>query len=102
METASINSANQNRHEVVGKMNFATVPCLLSQSSEKFRAVDVEINFDLAGVAHADSAGLALLLEWCRLAKVAKKKINFVNVPGQLLNLTKVSGLSHILELTGQ
>jgi len=59
METASINSENENRHEVVGKMIFATVPCLLSQSSEKFKTVNVEIIFDLAGVVHADSAGLA-------------------------------------------
>jgi len=102
METASINSVNENRHEVAGKMIFATVPCLLSQSGEKFKTVNVDIIFDLAGVVHADSAGLALLLEWCRLARIAKKKIKFVKVPGQLLKLTEVSGLSHILDLTGE
>lgn len=102
METASINSVNENRHEVVGKMIFATVPCLLSQSSEKFKTVNEEIIFDLAGIIHADSAGLALLLEWSRLAGIAKRKIKFVNVPGQLLKLTEVSGLNHILTLTGE
>ena len=102
METSSINTVNENRHEVVGKMNFSTVPDLLKQSGEKFNVTGTEIIFDLAGVIHADSAGLALLLEWCRLAGIAKKKIKFVKVPGQLLKLTEVSGLSHILALTGE
>ncbi len=102
MESSSINSVNENRHKVVGKMIFATVPDLLNQSGEKFNVPGTEIIFDLAGVVHADSAGLALLVEWCRLAGIAQKKIKFVKVPSQLLNLTKVSGLNHILALTGE
>lgn len=100
MDTSSINSVNENRYEVIGKMTFATVPELLNQSKEKFSSTGTEITFDLAKVKHADSAGLALMLEWLRLAKVAEKNIKFVKIPAQLLNLTEITGLSHILTLT--
>lgn len=100
MDVSSINSVNENQYEVIGKMTFATVPELLNKSKEKFDTAGAEIIFDLNKVKHADSAGLALMLEWLRLAKVADKNIKFVKIPPQLLNLTEITGLSHILTLT--
>jgi phospholipid transport system transporter-binding protein len=97
MDASSVNSVSENLYEVVGKMTFTTVPGLLKQSKEKFDSTGAEVVFDLAKVRHADSAGLALMLEWLRLAKVKEKKIKFVKIPAQLLNLTEITGLSNIL-----
>lgn len=97
MADSSINSVNESRHEVIGKMTFTTVPDLLKHSKTKFDAAGTEIIFDLEKVKHVDSAGLALMLELLRLAKNANKNIKFVKIPPQLQNLTEITGLSQII-----
>jgi phospholipid transport system transporter-binding protein len=87
-------------YEVVGRMTFETVPGLLNQSKANFSSVKSELVFDLEKVVHADSAGLALMLEWLRLASLANKTATFVKTPPQLLNLIEITGLSSILTLS--
>jgi phospholipid transport system transporter-binding protein len=57
------------------------------------------LRVDLAGVTRADSAGLALLVEWLRESEIAGNSIEFVNVPAQLLSIARVCGLDDILAL---
>ena len=58
-----------------------------------------QITVDLKGVTRADSAGLALLVEWLRESENAGNSIEFVNVPTQLLSIARVCGLEEILSL---
>ncbi len=51
---------------------------------------------DLAKVDNADSAGLALLVEWIRQSKKQAKAISFENIPEQLTALAKLSGFNNI------
>jgi phospholipid transport system transporter-binding protein len=51
-------------------------------------------------VTRADSAGLALLIEFLRTAGHAGNSVHFVNVPEQLLSIARVSGLESILSLS--
>ncbi len=51
-----------------------------------------EICIDLQKIAVADSAGLALLVEWIKHSKHYATKLTFKNVPQQLLTLAKLSG----------
>ena len=62
-------------------------------SSFAFLAASKEITLDLGKVGNADSAGLALMLEWIKHARSKRVQLRFINVPGQLLNLAKLSGL---------
>ena len=54
----------------------------------------------LKGVTRADSAGLALLLEWLRRSERAGCSISFVNVPEQLMSIARICGLEGILPLS--
>ena len=81
---------------VEGELSFATAPALATppwpQSGEP-------VTVDLAGVRRADSAGLALLLEWARAARRQGRPIRFVHTPEQLKSLARVTGVDAILAL---
>jgi phospholipid transport system transporter-binding protein len=83
---------------VSGELGFATVPGLLSSTARSMRG-EGAIEVDLAGVTRADSAGLALLIEWTAASDRVGRKIRFIHVPAQLLSIARVCGLEEILPL---
>ncbi|MGE0371222.1 MAG: lipid asymmetry maintenance protein MlaB [Gammaproteobacteria bacterium] len=82
---------------VSGELNFATVPALLERGAALLAAGGGRIRLDLGGVTRADSAGLALLIEWLRLARSRRASLEIVNMPAQLRAIARVSGLDGIL-----
>jgi phospholipid transport system transporter-binding protein len=81
-------------------MTFETVVSLLQQSAETLAAADAA-EIDLAQVTEADSAGLALLIEWKRLARQKNGTITFRNVPRQLVALASISEVNKLLGVEG-
>ena len=81
---------------VSGALTFETVPALAHDSASVLSGGG-DINLDLQGISHADSAGLALLIEWMRTARAQEKGIVFKNVPPQMLAMATMSGLENIL-----
>ncbi|MCK7579441.1 MAG: STAS domain-containing protein [Chromatiales bacterium] len=57
---------------------------------------------DLAQVERADSAGLALMIEWLKRAQVAGCKLRFANIPVQVQTLIRVNGLQAALPNHGE
>ena len=60
------------------------------------------LELDLSGVERADSAGLALLLEWKRLTQGRGQPLRLRNIPRQLRNLALVSGVDAMLGMEGE
>jgi len=54
---------------------------------------------DFKEVTKCDSAALALLTAWKRMAKQNNRQIQFANLPAQLMDLAKLSNLDKILML---
>jgi len=81
---------------LVGELSFDTVPNLVERGEELFDGSPV-LCIDLSGVDRADSAGLALLIEWTRSAREEGKQIRFVNIPAQMRDIARVSGLDNVL-----
>ena len=81
-----------------GELDFASVPLVLQHAGVNMLGKE-QITVDLKGITRADSAGLALLVEWLRESESAGNSIKFVNVPAQLLSIARVSGLEEILSL---
>lgn len=88
------------RFQVTGEMIFATVPALAARSGALFADAG-EVTIDLGAVERADSAGLALLVEWLRQARSADRALRFSRVPEQMLAIARVSGLEAVLPLDG-
>jgi phospholipid transport system transporter-binding protein len=96
LSRAKLESLGGGRFRVSGVLDATTVGELLKQSKDRFSNLD-RLDVDLAGVSEGDSSGLALLLEWLRLAKESQRQINFANVPGQISALARISEVDELL-----
>ncbi len=85
---------------VSGALTFDSVPALYNDSKGWF-AAGSELVIDLVQVERADSAGLALMVEWLRLARLADCRLRFANIPVQVQTLIRVNGLQDALLDTG-
>lgn len=81
-----------------GELGFSSVSAVLEHAGVNMLAKK-QLTVDLKDVTRADSAGLALLVEWLRESELAGNSIEFVNVPAQLLSIARVCGLDDILSL---
>lgn len=81
---------------VEGDLNFTSVNHVWKNSLPLLDQCP-RLVFDLSRVTSANSAGLALLLEWMRYAKSRNKAIQFDHLPDQLLSIAKVSGIIEML-----
>jgi len=79
---------SQGSYFVEGDMTFLTLNKI---NTFNFPSSAKEILIDLDKVLHADSAGLALIIEWIKQSKQQDTALKFKNVPHQLLTLAKLS-----------
>ncbi|HZF27054.1 MAG TPA: STAS domain-containing protein [Steroidobacteraceae bacterium] len=84
------------RFAIRGVFGFATVSSILERSHALFEDVEV-IKVDFSGVSDADSAGLALLLEWVSWAKFAEREMRFFDIPPQIQAVARISEVEGIL-----
>ena len=83
---------------VEGELNFASVPALYERAIDLFAGCP-KIALDLSGVTRANSAGLALLLEWQGRARRAGLSFTLQNLPAGLIDLAHISELEEVLPL---
>ncbi len=84
------------RFHVEGEMTFATAKQLLSQSEDYFtKPMDLEIN--LSRVTAADSAGLALLLEWKARVGEAGKLLVVEGLPEAMQSIAHLCCIEPLL-----
>ncbi len=80
--------------KVTGEFTFSNI----SQDTVKSLPLGASIKhlvIDLSDITKADSAGLALMIEWIKHSKKSRIKICFQNIPDQLLALAKLSGFDN-------
>ncbi len=82
---------------VEGPLTYATVPAL-AREHPSHPATSIALD----GVTHADSAGLALLLEWLRTAGEAGESLTFHDLPEQFISIAQVSNLADLLPTADQ
>ncbi|MES9829335.1 MAG: STAS domain-containing protein [Candidatus Thiodiazotropha sp.] len=85
------------RFHVQGEMTFSSVKELLLHSNKLFSAVE-ELEVDLSRVDHADSAGLALVLEWMAQAAERNARIVFTGVPESMVSIARLCQVESLLE----
>ena len=91
------------RYRLSGELGFSTVDALLKTSVKQFSSQsETSISVDLGQVKHTDSAGLALLIEWLKLAARFNKTLSYCNLPKQLISMAQAMGLDELLESHSQ
>jgi phospholipid transport system transporter-binding protein len=89
-------AAGSGRFELSGDVGFADAARLLAEGDTAFASLE-RVEVDLAGVARADSAGLALLLEWSLSARAAGRAIRYQNIPPAVSSLAGISEVEELL-----
>lgn len=84
---------------LTGDLSFETVPAVLAQTEQYAARADLpeRLTIDFAGVTGVDSAAVALLLEWRRLAAARGKALDFANLPANLLALAELYGVAELI-----
>ncbi|MEN8177104.1 MAG: STAS domain-containing protein [Pseudomonadota bacterium] len=94
---AKIDKEEESRFRVSGDMTFATTRKLLADSRALFQK-NKNLNLNLADVNHADSAGLALVLEWIAEAEQMGGEISIEGMPESLLAIAKLCQMEETLK----
>jgi len=95
-EKPQLESLGEGRFRVGGLLDATTVTRLLEDGQTRFHGVS-DVIVDLGGVTESDSSGLALLLEWLRLARKGNQRIRFEHVPQQIIALARISEVDDLL-----
>lgn len=87
------------RYEITGRLTFQTVPLFFTHTQEILGTGNSPVTVDLGGVTLADSAGIALLVEWRQRARAAGGTLVFANIPEQVRKIIHVSGLQQAFDI---
>lgn len=100
MSGARLVTAGTGRLRVEGTLDFSTVNALVAEAGALFPAQGT-LQIDLAGVGSANSAGLALLLEWLDMARARRLDLQYLNLPDSLQRIAAISSLGHLFPVAG-
>lgn len=97
-EAVKFEDAGGGRFHVEGRLGFDTVAQALDASLRLFADYHA-IELDLSGVTAADSAGVALLIEWVSRARHSKCVLHFHHLPEQIKALARISDVEGLLPI---
>jgi phospholipid transport system transporter-binding protein len=96
MSAARIVARGEAGFGVEGVLDFTTVARLAAQGERMFKGAG-RVEIDLQGVRSANSAGIALLLEWLDLARRRGVSLRYRNIPESLASLAGLANLSGLI-----
>jgi len=85
-----------------GALSFESVPGLYREMERRLPTTGPVTTIDLAEVTSADSAGLALLLEWQSRQRRRGRELTMRNAPSNLLRLAGLCEAVELLNLAGR
>ena len=96
MSTARLSASGGTHWQLAGDLNFSSVPQLWP-SLQRLLTADHSVTLSLAGVTHANSAGLVVLLEAVDRARQTGCTLHLSDVPEELLDLARMSNCEAVL-----
>ena len=102
MSDSSIKTGDDGTVHLSGEMNFVSTPGIYRELESRFTLSGSTLHIDLAGVRHADSSGLALLLEWQAMVNLLDRQLHITNAPANLLRLAKLCEADKLMDISGR
>lgn len=85
--------------QLAGAMTFANAARALPDGLRCFERCDSRhITIDCSGVVAADSAGLAVMVEWLAWGRRHDRQIELRSVPRSLIEIARISELEELLD----
>ncbi|MCW5590312.1 MAG: STAS domain-containing protein [Legionellales bacterium] len=91
-------SVNNDCLIIEGELNFATVSEIAKMATAIFQTQSIAV-IDLAKVTFANSAALALLLQWQREATKHSQALVFRHLPHDLYNIAKACDVADLISI---
>jgi len=85
-----------------GGLTFSTTPAVYKEMAALFQGAGTIGAIDLSGITSADSAGLALLLEFQAMSRQSAGKLRITNAPSDLLRLAQLCEALDLLNISGR
>lgn len=98
MSVCNVQVAEHGVVKIEGVLDLNTVKTLKKQTIGLFNGVS-EIQFDLSAISQSNSAALALMLEWLKIAQKNHVSLSFSNFPEHLRQLASVYGIEQDLNI---
>jgi len=101
-ERCAFETADDGTVRLSGDLTFESVPLLYREMERRLPSAGPVRTIDLEGVTRADSAGLALLLEWQSRQLRRGHELTMRNAPVNLLRLAGLCEATDLLNLSGR
>jgi phospholipid transport system transporter-binding protein len=101
-KTGAIERGENGYALMTGELTFESVPELFRENENLFRGSNPVTLIDLSKVTTADSAGLALLLEWQAMQGAAQGKLEITNAPPGLMSLATLCEADEVMNVSGR
>jgi phospholipid transport system transporter-binding protein len=101
MASFGIERVGPERLEVRGALSFTTAADALSEGLRLIGSAP-NCTIGLGGVAEADSAGLAVLIEWLASARARGAALHYEAFPAQILAVAHISDVQGFLTGAGE
>ena len=95
-ERADIQDLGDGHFAIRSDLTFESASRILLQSKQMFASCD-RISVEMSAAGEADSAGLALLLEWISWTRHTNREITYEKIPERLLAIARISEVSDLL-----
>jgi phospholipid transport system transporter-binding protein len=84
---------------VQGPLTFATATAAWREGKRALEACDgAAVEIDCAGIERADSAGLAVLIEWLACGQRKELDVRLQGLPATLIDIARISELEDLLQ----
>lgn len=95
-------SAGSEVLKIEGSLTFANLPRILDETRDFASRPDLPdaLAIDLSAVSEVDSSAVALLLKWRREARRLGKRLEFINIPGNLAALAELYDVTELVQAT--
>lgn len=89
-------SFNNDKYIVSGELDFFNIVSVYQKSLMELRKSSCW-KFDFVNLKSSNSAGLALIIEWIKLAKKNNIEIKFINLSEEFLSIAEISGIDQLI-----
>jgi phospholipid transport system transporter-binding protein len=98
----SIKAGENGSLVLTGQLTFDSIPGLYREAQKLLSGAEPVSSVDLSEVTSADSAGLALLLEWQAMQRAASRDLAVRNAPPGLISLARLCEADDVMNISGR
>ncbi|PWR00403.1 STAS domain-containing protein [Leucothrix pacifica] len=98
--TITASQTDPGLYQLSGQLGYDNAKAVALEGEKLMATSQQAITLDFAAVERVDTAGIAVILSWTRLAQEKQQSFAIRGLPAQALALIENSGLSRLLPVT--